>query len=77
MTDAPRFRILVPLDGSPLSQQALAYAQALATSPTEVVLLEVIRDPEPVRGPLDGPAVLAIPPSLTPLRDGRRIGPAV
>lgn len=50
MADDAAFRILVPLDGTPMSQQALPYAQALATSATEVVLLEVLRDPEPERG---------------------------
>jgi nucleotide-binding universal stress UspA family protein len=50
MTDDAPFRILVPLDGTPQSQQALPYAQALATSSTSVVLLEVLPDPEPERG---------------------------
>src|SRR5688572_28653708 len=50
MTDDAPFRILVPLDDTPQSQQALPYAQALAASPTHIVLLEVLPDPEPERG---------------------------
>lgn len=47
--DAP-FRILIPLDGTPRSQHALPYAQALATAQTKLMLLEVLPDPEPERG---------------------------
>jgi nucleotide-binding universal stress UspA family protein len=37
-------RILVPLDGSPLSEQALLYAETIARSGTNIVLLRVIPD---------------------------------
>ncbi|MBA2277377.1 MAG: universal stress protein [Chloroflexia bacterium] len=50
MTDNAALRILVPLDGTPLSQQALPYAQALAVTPADVILLEVLPEPEPQRG---------------------------
>jgi nucleotide-binding universal stress UspA family protein len=35
-------RLLVPLDGSPLAEQALPYARALATAETQIILLEVV-----------------------------------
>lgn len=38
--------ILVPLDGSPIAEQALAYAQAIAQAGTEIVLLRVLPVPE-------------------------------
>lgn len=38
--------LLVPLDGSPIAEQALAYAQALAQAGTEVILLRVLPEPE-------------------------------
>jgi nucleotide-binding universal stress UspA family protein len=41
--------ILVPIDGSPLAEQALPYAAALASPNTTIRLLMVLRDPEPVR----------------------------
>jgi len=50
MADTVPLRILVPLDGTPRSQQALPYAQSLAMSPTTIILLEVLPDPEPERG---------------------------
>lgn len=50
MSDDAPLRILVPLDGTPQSQHALPYAQALATSGTAIVLLEVLPEPEPERG---------------------------
>ena len=42
--------ILVPLDGSPLAEQALPYAQALLAPGAELTLLEVVEKPEPVHG---------------------------
>jgi nucleotide-binding universal stress UspA family protein len=50
MADTVPLRILVPLDGTPRSQQALPYAQSLAMSPATIILLEVLPDPEPERG---------------------------
>jgi nucleotide-binding universal stress UspA family protein len=42
--------ILVPLDGSPLAEQALPYAQALLAPGAELTLLEVVEGPEPIHG---------------------------
>jgi nucleotide-binding universal stress UspA family protein len=42
--------VLVPLDGSALAEQVLPYARALAGPGGEVVLLQVVPDPEPIRG---------------------------
>jgi nucleotide-binding universal stress UspA family protein len=42
--------ILVPLDGSPLAEQALPYAQALLAPGAELTLLEVVENPEPIHG---------------------------
>ncbi len=39
--------ILVPLDGSPIAEQALGYAQAIAQTGTEIILLRVLPEPEP------------------------------
>ncbi len=50
MSDDAPLRILVPLDGTPQSEHALPYAQALATTETTIVLLEVLPEPEPERG---------------------------
>ncbi|HET8523067.1 MAG TPA: universal stress protein [Thermomicrobiales bacterium] len=47
--DADFASILVPVDGSPLAEQALPYAAALASKNTTIRLLLVLRDPEPVR----------------------------
>ncbi|MGH2532840.1 MAG: universal stress protein [Thermomicrobiales bacterium] len=44
--------ILVPLDGSPLAEQAIPYAAALAGDDAQLLFLQVTLDPEPVRGPL-------------------------
>jgi nucleotide-binding universal stress UspA family protein len=49
--------ILVPVDGSPLAEQALPYAVALASPGTRIRLLLVLRDPEPVRDLLGRVAV--------------------
>jgi nucleotide-binding universal stress UspA family protein len=49
--------ILVPVDGSPLAEQALPYAAALASNNTTIRLLLVLRDPEPVRDLLGREAV--------------------
>lgn len=42
-------RLLVPLDGSPLAEQALPYARAIATDTTEIILLEVVPWAEEIR----------------------------
>ncbi|MER3437112.1 MAG: hypothetical protein C4346_05670, partial [Chloroflexota bacterium] len=42
-------KLMVPLDGSPLAEQALPYARALATPATEIVLLEVVPWADEVR----------------------------
>jgi nucleotide-binding universal stress UspA family protein len=42
--------ILVPLDGSPLAEQALPYAQALLAPGAELTLLEVVEESEPIYG---------------------------
>ena len=42
--------ILVPLDGSPLAEQALPYAQALLATGAELILLEVVEEPGPIHG---------------------------
>jgi nucleotide-binding universal stress UspA family protein len=44
-------RILVPLDGSPISERALSYVQTLVRPNTRIRLLHVIPRPEPVHGP--------------------------
>ncbi len=43
-------RLLVPLDGSPLAEQAIPYASALASSHGTLLFLEVTPDTEPVYG---------------------------
>ena len=42
--------ILVPLDGSPLAEQVLPYAQALLAPGAELTLLDVVEEPEPIHG---------------------------
>ncbi len=42
-------RLIVPLDGSPLAEQALPYARAIATERTEIILLEVVPWAEEIR----------------------------
>jgi nucleotide-binding universal stress UspA family protein len=42
--------MLVPLDGSPLAEQVLPYAQALAAPGAELILLTVVEAPEPIHG---------------------------
>jgi nucleotide-binding universal stress UspA family protein len=42
--------ILVPLDGSPLAEQVLRYAQALLAPGAALTLLEVVEEPEPTHG---------------------------
>jgi nucleotide-binding universal stress UspA family protein len=39
-------RILIPLDGSPIAEQALPYVQTIARSDTEVILLRVMPEPQ-------------------------------
>jgi nucleotide-binding universal stress UspA family protein len=43
-------RILVPLDGSDLATVSLPFVRALATEASEVVLLRVVQDSEPLLG---------------------------
>jgi nucleotide-binding universal stress UspA family protein len=52
-------RILVPLDGSPIAEQALAYVQSIARSDFEVLLIRVMPEPDPIHGQSGrvGPAV--------------------
>lgn len=45
-------RILVPLDGSPLAEQATSYAEALATGQSEIVLFRAVDEQETVRDSL-------------------------
>jgi nucleotide-binding universal stress UspA family protein len=47
---ASPIKLVVPLDGSALAEQAVTYAQVLATGTTEVVLLSVLLPAEPIRG---------------------------
>jgi nucleotide-binding universal stress UspA family protein len=48
-SDRTRFdRILIPLDGSPAAEQALAYAQGVAGTGTDVTLLRVLPEPEEI-----------------------------
>jgi nucleotide-binding universal stress UspA family protein len=42
--------ILVPLDGSPLAEQVLPYAQALLAPGAELTLLDVVEEPEAIHG---------------------------
>ena len=42
--------ILVPLDGSPLAEQAVLYAQALLAPGAELTLLDIVEEPEPIHG---------------------------
>lgn len=51
MADHPFSTILVPLDGSELSEQALPFALAVAKSGGTVELLQVTPDAEPLRKP--------------------------
>ncbi len=47
--------ILVPLDGSPLAEQALPYAQALLAPGAALILLAVVEESEPIAGRWDSP----------------------
>jgi len=47
-------RIIVPLDGSPMAEQAIPYAAALAGAGGEVTFLHVVPAPEPLRGLFGG-----------------------
>jgi nucleotide-binding universal stress UspA family protein len=51
MTDHPFRSVLVPLDGSELSEQALPFAMAIAGKGGAVTLLQAIPDAEPLRKP--------------------------
>ena len=53
-TPAPLRKLLVPLDGSPRSEEALPYALAVAGGDTEatIVTLHVVPDAQPLRKPL-------------------------
>lgn len=46
--------ILVPLDGSPLAEQAIPYALSLIAPGGAITLLRVIPRPEPIHDPLGG-----------------------
>jgi nucleotide-binding universal stress UspA family protein len=53
METAPQSKnvsVLVPLDGSILAEHAIPYGRALAGPEGQVVFLEVIPEPEPIRG---------------------------
>jgi nucleotide-binding universal stress UspA family protein len=52
-------RILVPLDGSFFAEQALPYAQASGGPDSELILLEVFPEAEPVRGLLGNVLITA------------------
>jgi nucleotide-binding universal stress UspA family protein len=57
--------ILIPLDGSPLAEQVLPYAQALLAPGAALILLKVMEEPEPIysmRGQL-----------LVPIEDQQRM----
>jgi nucleotide-binding universal stress UspA family protein len=43
-------RVLVPLDGSPLAEQVIPYAAALAGTDGELLFLHVVPEVEPLRG---------------------------
>ena len=49
---SPFTRILVPLDGSPRSEEALPYALAVAGPRAALTVLHVVPDAEPLRKPL-------------------------
>lgn len=51
MTDHPFSSILVPLDGSDLSEQALPFAIAIVKGGGAITLLQAIPDAEPLRKP--------------------------
>jgi nucleotide-binding universal stress UspA family protein len=51
MTDHPFQSVLVPLDGSAQSEQALPFAMAIAGQGGSVILLQAIPDAEPLRKP--------------------------
>ncbi|HYP61247.1 MAG TPA: universal stress protein [Thermomicrobiales bacterium] len=51
MTDHPFRSVLVPLDGSELSEQALPFAMAIAGKGGSVTLLQAVPDAEPLRKP--------------------------
>jgi nucleotide-binding universal stress UspA family protein len=51
MTDHPFTSVLVPLDGSQLSEQALPFALAIVKEGGSVTLLQAIPDAEPLRKP--------------------------
>jgi nucleotide-binding universal stress UspA family protein len=42
--------VLVPLDGSPLAEQAIPYAQAVAGQDGKLVFVHVLPEPEPIYG---------------------------
>jgi nucleotide-binding universal stress UspA family protein len=51
MTDHPFSSVLVPLDGSDLSEQALPFALAIVKDGGAVTLLQAVPDAEPLRKP--------------------------
>lgn len=58
-TPAPFRKLLVPLDGSPASRQALPYALAVGGDGAVITLLQVIPDAEPLRKPFGQIAMTA------------------
>lgn len=51
MTDHPFTSVLVPLDGSELSEQALPFAMAIVKDGGLITLIQVLPDAEPLRKP--------------------------
>ncbi|MER3631970.1 MAG: hypothetical protein C4325_07275 [Blastocatellia bacterium] len=49
-----RLRVLVPLDGSALAEQAIPYAAALAGPGEEIAFVHVAPPPEPIVDPVRG-----------------------
>jgi nucleotide-binding universal stress UspA family protein len=56
--------ILVPLDGSPLSEKALAYVRDIVNPSGKITLLQVVKTPEAQPPTADAPAFMAVVGSL-------------
>ena len=63
-------RILVPLDGSQLAEQAIPYATELCKGSTEVVLFQVVHFPLPLAAP-DAAIAAPLPDSAELLAESR------
>ena len=63
-------KILVPLDGSPLAEQAIPYATELCKGSTEVTLFQVVHLPLPLAAPDVGMST-PIPDSEARLKEAR------